>query len=561
MSKAVSKRKPRGKPRKCSKRSLKDVSDTIKGFSPAGHLMLAAHRNTSGEQMTIKDRPWLYDILQDTAEKVVIAKCAQVGITETMICIMFHLAMTGHRGMYLLPTDTWRTTFVGDRLDKLIDRCPDYANLVKAGTRETDAKTYKSINGMGWKFAGTANPRKEVQPRAAFEFPADVLMIDECDLHDPSSLVYFMDRIAQSKRRRIFMFGNPTTEGRGVWSEWVKSDQKRWMIKCQACNHWQELSWKIHFVEIGEDWWRKRSTWPHPQCQNPKCGKAMNRLGQGAWVMADLSNPISGRKISRLFTDVRPDDIDALWGMFVEARWNPTRMQNLANNYLCEPYESVGFKLSEEDLRRAAVPHDPRRVKTKIKKQHLPIWAGIDQGKAFHVVICGLWNDREYVLDAFHMPDDFNDLDTRLHNAGVDYAVIDAAGGGYGTTRNFVLTGENRLMCRYVPIERIKTAFVIDDEARVVEANRTESIDGVVMDVKSRRMALQPTWKTDDDGDFAKQLTSSNRVEDERGRPIWEHSGEDHYLHALVYAKLARDAFRLHEGDAILDTEQESWRV
>jgi hypothetical protein len=534
------------------------ASALVKGISPVAHLMLTAHKNTSGEAMTLKDRPWLYDILQDNSEKIVIAKCAQVGITETMICIMFYLASQGYRGMYLLPTDAWRTTFVGDRLDKLLDRAPAYAAMVKMVNRETDAKTYKSIAGMGWKFAGTANPRKDVQPRAAFEFPADVLMIDECDLHDETALVYFMDRIARSKKRRIFTFGNPTITGHGIWAAWMASDKKVWMLKCDSCHQWQEITWKNHFIEIGDDWWRKRFTWPQPQCE--KCGKALNRFGIGAWVATETKNPVSGYKISRLFTSVRPDDIDSLWTMFLDARWNPSRMQNLVNNYLCEPYENAGLKLTDEDLRQAAVPHNPQKIMAKIKKSHLPIWAGIDQGKAFHVIICGLWNDREYILDPFHMRDDFKLLDAKLNQIGVDYAVVDAGGGGYGATRDFIAQRDNRLMCRYVPADRIRAPYVVDNEANVVEANRTESIDGVVGDIKAKRMALPPNWKTLDDGDFAKHLTAPNRITDVNGRSTWT-KGEDHFLHALVYATLARMIYGLNEIKTNTANQKQSWRV
>ena len=434
--------------------ALARISTLAHGLSPVAHLMLTAHLNTSGERMTLSDRPWLYAMLRDETEKVVIAKCAQVGITEAMICIMFHLASMGHRGMYLLPTDSWRSVFVGDRVDKLLDRCPTYAEMVKKTGKEVDAKTYKSICGMGWRFAGTANPRREVQPRAAFEFPADVLFIDEYDLHEPASLVYFMDRTVRSKRRRLFVYGNPTTVGRGIWSELEKSSNNRWIVRCQHCGCLQEMSWEQHFITAADvEWWRKRSTWPNPQCE--KCRKAFDRLSAGEWVSRSPSAKASGYRISRLFTDIQPNDMDTLWEMFVDARWNPTKMQNIRNNYLCEPYEAVEFKLNEEDLRRAAVPHDLHAVAGKIEKAGLPKWAGIDQGKAFHVVIYGAWNGREYMLDAFHMRDSFPELDKKLAELGVDYAVVDAGGGGYGavpalyapcaphTHRNVLLVGQN----------------------------------------------------------------------------------------------------------------------
>lgn len=527
---------------------------SIRDRWPRLHTLLAHHRNTHGGQMTVSDKPWWLEMAKDNADHMVVVKCSQVGITELFLGTMFALAADGHRGMYLLPTGDWRSTFVADRIDKLLDVSPTYAEMVKRSTRETDAKTYKNISGMGWKFAGTSSPRKEMQPKAAFEFPADVLFIDEFDQHDQDNLVYFYDRITRSKKRKTFKFGNPTTAGRGIWQEFLKSDQKQWMVKCDSCDEIQYLEWDKHFVRKTDVGYRKRDTWPNPECLY--CKKAFNRLGEGQWLaIYNDRKEISGYQLSRLFVlmDGAAEDMELLWEKFQAGLVNQTRMQNFMNNYLGVTYENTDEKLTDEVLRRCASPAVDR-VRAKMEG-HQAV-AGIDQGKNFHVIISVIVDGIEYLVK-LASPRTWEELESLLDGYGVGYSVIDAQGGGYMETRQFIARTENRLMCYYVGKDRVQEPFHVDDETGVVRTNRTEAIDTAVARFRDGLVRIPQDWESVDGGEFKRQMTAPNRVLDAGGRPVWT-KGSDHYFHAYVYNTLAKQAF------GVVDTKVEdtySWRV
>jgi hypothetical protein len=526
---------------------------TVKERWPRLHTLLVHHRNTHGEQMTVADKPWWLEMAKDNADDMVVVKCSQVGITELFLGTMFALAATGHRGMYLLPTGDWRSTFVADRIDKLVDVSPAYAAAVKKTSRETDAKTYKNIHGMGWKFAGTASPRKEMQPKAAFEFPADVLFIDEFDQHNQDNLVYFYDRITKSRKRKTFKFGNPTVGGRGIWQEFLKSSMQQWAIKCDKCGTDNVLEWHKHFVRKTETGHRKRDTWPRPQCQH--CSQGFDRLGEGRWVATNPKSKISGYQLSRLFIlmDGNAEDMEFLWEKFQAGLLNQTRMQNFMNNYLGVTYENTDEKLTDEVLRRCASP-TVGRVRAKLGG-HQTV-AGIDQGKNFHVVISATIDGTEYLVK-LASPRTWDELESLLDEYNVGYAVIDAQGGGYMETRQFIAQRENRLMCYYVGKDRVQEPFHVNDETGVVQTNRTEAIDTAVARFRDGAVRIQEDWESVDGGEFKRQMTVPNRVLDAGGRPVWT-SGNDHYFHAYVYNTLAKQAF----GVANTKVEEiTNWRV
>jgi hypothetical protein len=543
-------------------RELAAIVGHLRSEDPRMLNLLVNHRNTHGGEMLISDKPWLWDIIRDASDDVIIVKCSQVGVTETMLSEMFVLARQGYRGMYLLPTDAWRATFVADRLDRLLDKAPVYAAAVKQTGKETDAKTYKSIYGMGWRFAGTNNPRKESTPNAAFEFPADVLFIDERDKHDDDNLVYFYDRISRSPKRKIRRFGNPTVTRRGVWREWLVSDAKEYAVKCPSCGVAQALYWEPHFVERGGGWYQKVSTWPDPKCAT--CGAAMNRLSSGSWLPTNHSgNGASGYRLSRLFINVhgKDTDIEILWAMFVAARFDPTKTANLYNNYLCEPYEHAGLSITEADLSSASYTADSMSVLRRARADGMPVWAGVDQGKAFHVAVLTMHESAPRLVSAFEISDDFVLLASELDKLGVNWCVIDAGGGGYGATRRFVHEGDGRRMCRYVPKERITDPFKDNPEARTVEANRTETLDAVVAAIKGNLLLFPPDWRTMCGGALTRHLTALTRVVDNAGTPHWEGNGDDHLFHALAYAHLAASVFKLYEITDKVTDKQQSWRV
>lgn len=520
----------------------------IKAVYPRLHSAMAHHRTTRDERLTFKDKPWLKAIYKDQAKTIIIQKCSQVGITEFALCAMFTMAEQGRRGMYLLPDDDWRATFVTDRIDGLMNRCPKYKAAVVAYTedgKEADNKQIKSIFGNAWKFAGTnaktaGSKKSDIKnPKAAFEFQASAIILDEYDQHEQENLIYFYDRLADEVDPIIFMFGNPTITGTGINLEFQKSDQKYWHVSCH-CGHNQVLDWYKHFVtELKSGRYELKNEQGHPVCE--ECGEAFERCGKGEWIKHNPSALSSGYAISRLFVHRRPTDIVELFEKFIDGLSHPRKAQNFHNNWLGMPYENTSVKLTEPLLDKAT--EDLATLNGFNIGGLLTLVAGMDLGKDKHIraseVIEGVrfarfigtltsWDDVEHFITEYC----------------IGPFVVDAQGDGYQEVRDFVLKDPaNRSMCFYNLKDTVNKPFIRDDETGVVRTNRTEMLDTGVDHFKRGLIKHPGDWAYIDNGDYRKHLLAPVRILDPTGtRPIWSKPGDggDHYFHATCgYETLA----------------------
>jgi len=494
----------------------------IQALWPRLYFALVYHRTTRDGRLTFKDKPWLKAIYKDKAKTIIIQKCSQVGITEFALCSMFALAQAGRRGMYLLPDDDWRATFVADRVDGLLNRCPKYMAAVTSVTengKEIDNKQVKNIFGNTWKFAGTnaktAGSKKSdiKKPKAAFEFQSSVNFIDEYDEHEQENLVYFNDRLADEVDPMVFLFGNPTITGTGINRKFMESDQKYWHVKCD-CGHDQVLDWYKHFVtEISPSVYELRNQKGHPVCV--KCGEAFDRCGKGEWIKHNPSALSSGYAISRLFVHRRETDITELFQKFISGLSHPREAQNFHNNWLGVPYENTSVKLTEPLLDKAT--EDLATLNGFNIGGLLTLVGGMDLGKSKHIraseVIKGVryarfigtltsWDDVEHFISEFC----------------IGPFVSDAQGDGYQEVREFVLKDPaNRSMCFYNLKDGVNKPFVRDDDTGVTRTNRTEILD-VGVDHFKRGLIKHPgDWAYIDNGDYRRHLLAPVRILDPTG--------------------------------------------
>lgn len=522
---------------------------------PRLYTAIVHHRTTRGEHLTFKDKTWLRAIYKDNSPHIVLMKASQAYISEWAICDLFTLAKKGLRGMYALDSDTRRSAFVADRINKLCDYSPEYRQAIKATKGEADSRVLKTIYGRAMKFIGSR------AKGAFYEFTCDAVWIDEYDLHEQDTLIYAQDRIKNSKQKHTRKFGNPTVEGRGIAAEFMLSDQKNWHVECDQCGHEQVLDWERHFVEdIGAGMFGLRDkAWETDSLEEPRpicteCHKPFDRMAKGRWRADNPDSDISGYQISQLFIRTEADDVLQYWKMFKAAHNNPTKLQHFWNNIIGMPYAMTTAKLTDFDLDQCA-NRGERIVKVRELRSELRMIAGIDQGSDYHVIISevldGIPIDR-FIGTAYNWTQLVALLDA--HNTVCD--VIDAQGGGYAETREFVATREGAYMCLYVPKDRIKVPLKVDEETGVIEANRTEWCDIAVGNIKDRNLIVPPDYASIDDGQYKKQMLTPTRVFNPGGRPIWT-KGNDHYFHANVYKTIAHEISGMNNSIR----QSGSWRV
>jgi hypothetical protein len=506
-------------------------------------LLLAqyVHKNTLGDSMIFKTRPWLIDIyLENEFIRKVIQKAVQCGLTEYAIIWTFSQMYQGYSLLYVLPTDALRNDFVNNRIDKMIDDVPFYSS----GSNGADNTGIKHFWHRGTvKFVGSN------VPGAFREFPAQRLVIDEHDLCNKKNIDYAGDRLAAAKELTgknpmTLIISNPTKPNRGVNGEYRMSDMKQWRVPCAHCRDYVELKWIGGVVQPTDEYtfelidrlWKPNSG-RDVNVYCPECKNTIDRHNMRArWIALhpELSDECSGYHITKLFTG--QTSVAALWKIYRAAQGNLSRLERFHNSELGEPFEGSSDSLSEKDFEKCAGTYLPPDRFTG------DAFAGIDVGRVFHVDIATAdpQTGKEKILKTTFV-NSKEELYNLLDYFNVGYFCIDSTPELH-LAREIVANREGGFLARYNTDYSIRESS-IDYEEKIISVNRTESLDEMVSLFIRGRMIIPANWEVMNDGEWIIQMLVSKRfLDEERARPVyvWDEDGKpDHFFHARNYCHIA----------------------
>ena len=229
------------------------------------------------------------DIVNDSANDMVVKKCSQVGLSE--VAVRSTLGMIdvnpNSTAIYTLPTGGFATNFVKSRFDPVIDSSPELRLKVDP---DTDNTSLKKIGGSFLYIRGTFTQT------AAISVPADILVHDEVDFSDQTTLTSFTSRLGHVKEEDIIRrrFSTPTVSGFGVSLLFEQSTQNWYAVKCSHCETWQIPLFERDVVIPGfdgnvlkdlekEDLTDPRYQFDHAYLECPKCKQELS--------VANLANP------------------------------------------------------------------------------------------------------------------------------------------------------------------------------------------------------------------------------------------------------------------------------
>lgn len=508
--------------------------------------------------MRFDNRAWMIDILKDDHPHIVIPKSSKTGVSELMFLDVFAAAMRGLNGMYILPTEQVRNRLVASRIDMIIPQVPLYREKVSPDKKLVDSRSLKKIFGAVWNFVGSKSPE------SFYEFDADVMIYDEYDRCDPRNLTIAGDRTGAAAVEMDRIVGNPTVPGYGIWAKFEESDKRFWHVRCEHCGEWHILDWEKQFVRETDSgqWQLKDTKSTHDACPIcTKCDKPFNRLGTGCWVREapDKSPTLHGYHVSRLFgapgNDIGERQIiREEFVRFKAAQGSQTALQIFFNNRLGVPYVNKDDKLTEGVLDRCRGDYNlPYNRLTGFTV------AGVDQGAHFHVKISEVYDgvpQTRYIGKCYR----WAEVEAILENFNCSCVVVDAQGGGYAETRDFVhrQAGKRKAyMCYFRPKDQVRGLYVANESDHVITTNRTEAADLMVQSFHNGRHVLPANYREICDGEVPKHLTTPSRLIDETGKPTWT-KGEDHIFFASIYEMLAQLVSGLHNSTM---KPQGSWRV
>lgn len=498
-----------------------------------------------GEPLDFDSSPFLKQIYSDIAQKLVVRKAVQIGISEMLICDSLAMAEDGLRIFYVLPTIDLRNVFVRDRVNRILLTVPYYRSQSAKemrkveGVPDTDSVGLKSFGPKGiLLFVGSNSPV------SFLSFPADMLVIDEFDKCEQQNLPMADDRLSASEHKLKRIVSTPTIEDFGIDAEYKQSCQFRWFMKCEHCGKKFEPDFFRCVVrEVGDrkyelidqEWTVDSGRDIFTVC--PYCHKSFDRLQVGEWVAEDPKNPIAGYSISQLFS--HRVSVAEIYDTFVKSLANEWKKQRFYNSILGQAYTSTGAKLSramlDECVKKGELYNLPSRAENTTM--------GFDVGNLLHVIICD--HPEKHRRPVFvGTVQSFDDLHSLISRFGVQVAC-----GDYEPERREAKRFQENANCEVWLCDYVTNAqrieMQIDYDINFIKADRTQVMDGFVGDITSQVLLLPANASTLEDGDFYAQLCSPTRVQDElTARYSWVNSKPDHFFHAGVYEKLASDFYK-----------------
>lgn len=508
--------------------------------------------------------PWLLEMHDSKAQKMIGQKAAQMGYTEWAINIaFFYIDVKGLDVLYILPTASDASDFSSGRFDPALELSPHLRSM------------FSDVNNVGLKRAGSnvlyvrgSHSRSKLK-----SIPTPILVFDEIDEMPKDSIALAEERQSGQNETKILQLSTPTIEGHGINVEYKLSSESHFMFSCPSCSRFVELVWPDSFVLTAESLTDPRLKDSHYICTACKNKlphetklewlKHRKRGGSAHFVESHSGRSAEGFHVSQLYSMANACRPEKIAEAALKAELDPTRAQEFHNSKLGLCFESKGARVTDEQIRSAIKGYhsgvetiNPSLVRTM----------GMDVGATNHIVVKEFEiienlmsiNDSATarVLLATETQGNINDFDEAFNifrQYGCAACVLDAE-----PERREALRFAHRALgyiylCDYQYSQQGREVNVKEDDL-IIQPNRTAWLDLSLGRFRNGTIAIP----SDVPSDYIKHIRALVRIyrQDKYGNPYGvyvapgdnvrgstnrEISGDrpDHYAHADVYAELA----------------------
>ena len=233
-------------------------------------------------------------------KEVVVMKATQLGMSAWLVRWALCWAdMHAARVLYIFPRERQLLDFSDGRIKPLI--LGEYLRT-RVPPASVMNKTLKSV-GLGiCYFRGS-------EAEAGLEsIDADALALDEHDLLVQAHIPIAERRVGgQDSLGLIRRVGFPTISEHGIHKEYKKTDQREWLVKCEACGEWQAVTWAEN-VDL------ERGIRVCRVCRKPL------DVAIGEWVASYPDRQVRGYHVTKLILP-SPDIVPAADRGVAGSRW------------------------------------------------------------------------------------------------------------------------------------------------------------------------------------------------------------------------------------------------
>jgi len=575
------------------------IADEILGilFTGTGHELIGLGKPEHRLAWAQEHREWLWPdlrldfsehayllpIYQDEHPEIVASKASQMGLSEWAITDAFWAGdARGANVLYLLPGTGDVQDFSTARIGLAIEASeyiagiisPDYADD-SYRTQARDRQTLKRIRN---RFLYIRHGSVKADGRAPHLKVAqiDMVIYDEYDEMDRRAPAIAAKRLGHSHLKWQRWISTPTLPDFGIDAELKASDFRQWHVRCASCGDDQPLLPFVNLIKQVDGagrptkWFHSRGhpEWPFVGCR--KCGKPLNRTGEGRWIPTNIGPDRHGYQVSRLLSP----RVDLSELIRAGQSYDEEAHRQWVNQDLGMPHQVGTGGYSATLLRGVQQPYAWPANSWRCAM-------GVDVGSVLHVVVRRFRKDGagRQMRRAVHVAtvDRFEDLDPLMRRFDVRQCVVDALPETREALR-FAKRFDGKVKLAWYSAgsgaKRDEAAREKPTEEYMLDLDRTRTLDALWSFYRSGD--IENSQMLGADNELHDHLQAMSRVveTDRNGNPVarWVSARADHYAHADNYANVALDRLGPPaEGDtAVLiagdgkgngrDREESAWR-
>ncbi len=469
------------------------------------------------------DHRYLIDIYEDEAQRMILKKAAQIGVTTFGMNKAMWFADTHDVAIiYTFPTASDVAYFSKARIAPMVQASEHLSRVVEGGIE------LKQIGKSFIYFKGAWSERQ------AISVDSDFNIHDEVDFSKPDIIDVYQERLSHSKYKLFLAFSTPTIPEFGIDFLFNRSDKKEWFVKCPKCKKAQILKYPD---SIRGD--TKEARYACLYCLATITDDARR---EGYWkATGDKDWKVSGYHISQLM---------APWISATEilqkeerARLRPTKqlsgIKDFYNFVLGESFGGENQPLNR-DILLACIQN-----KHDLEKEHRRTIMGVDQGDELSVTIYTKEKSGEIRLIHTEVTDKWDKLPDLIDEFGVVYCMIDALP-NKASAKRLAKQYPGKVWLVYYnerQKEFIKWKKDTEKKERWVVVHKMESLDAMADRFISHSVILPRLSQPVDV--LVRHLCNwaKDKEEDSHGvvRWVYKKLGADHLTMASNYAMLAVD--------------------
>ena len=340
--------------------------DTRKVWQWAEDEIVLSIRQTENEgpystAMTPYVREPLEQFSNDRVTDITLCWGTQTGKTNSiMVGTAWRFTNRPMPALWVMPSEDLARSFSQTRWTPMVDDCRPLKTLKHPSARKFTALS-QDFTHAGLAFVGSNSPANLASR------PCGLLVMDEVDKfatqrgNEAGALTLAENRTKSFTNPLRVKTSTPTVETGTVWQEFLRTDQRYYMVPCPYCSQLIRLEWanvKWYEKATKEEEWdlAKVRVTARYECQ--ECGGAITdsdktkMLRGGKWVATnELAEPGRvGYHLNSLYAPWRSCSFGSLAVKWLQAQADTSMLQDFFNSTMAQPWEERASTVKDDQI-------------------------------------------------------------------------------------------------------------------------------------------------------------------------------------------------------------------